>query len=105
HVFEVVVSLPETICDRNRAAAVIRIKKRDVLAGEDVACMDGSERWEEDPRVAVGMAASEVVQIDLVGALEKGHLVLECALRQPPAVVGLEYCLGRHGLILRRAVG
>src|SRR5438034_8575143 len=50
------------------------------------------------------MAAPEVVQIDLVSALEERHLVLERALWQPSAVVGLEYRLGGHGLILRRAV-
>src|SRR6266568_7573183 len=46
HVFERVVPLLQTICNQSGATAVIRIEERKVFAGKDVACMNGSQRWE-----------------------------------------------------------
>jgi len=47
-----------------RRLRILASKEREVLAGEDIACMDDSERREKDPCVAVRVTAPEVEQIN-----------------------------------------
>ena len=63
-----VVRLRQRIADLDAAAAVVGVEQRQVLAREDVAGVHHAKRRETDPRVAVGVAAAEVIQVDLVGA-------------------------------------
>ena len=72
------------------AAAVVAVDERHRLAGEDVARMDDPQSREDHPRVAVGVAGAEVIELDLVGAAADGHLVLERPLRHAAVVVLLE---------------
>src|SRR6185295_11612491 len=68
-----------------RAAAVAGIEARQLVAGKQIADVHHAERAEEHPRVAVGVAASEVEQVDLVGTAEERQLPPEGARRQPAA--------------------
>ena len=70
--------------NQHAAAAVVGVEQREVLAGEDVAGVHDAQRREHDPGVAVRVAAAEVVQVDLIGAVADRHLVLERPLRQSP---------------------
>jgi hypothetical protein len=72
------------------AAAVVAVDDGDVLAWEDIAGMHDPQRREDDPRVAVRVPPTEVVQVDLVRALADRQLVGERALRQASAAVCLE---------------
>ena len=76
--------------DLQHAAAVVGVDERHVLPRENVARVDDAMRREDDPGIAVGVAAAEVVEVDLIGALADGHLVLEGALRHAGVVVLLE---------------
>ena len=89
--------LGQRVADQDAAAAVVGVEQRDVLAREDVAGVHDAKRREHHPRVAVGVAAAEVEQIDLVGALPDRHLVLERLGRQAPAVVRREDVDRRRG--------
>jgi hypothetical protein len=77
---------------------VITVDERYGLAGEDVARVHDAMRREDDPRVAIGVAAAEVIKVDLVRAFADGHPVLEGALRHPVVVVLFE---DRHLLHVR----
>ena len=45
--------------------------ERQVLAGDDVAGRHDAQRRKQHPRVAVRVAAAEVIQLDLIGPLER----------------------------------
>ena len=49
------------------ASAIGGVQERYALSKEDVACVEGSQRREDDPGISAGVSPSEVVQIDLVG--------------------------------------
>ena len=98
-VFQRVGGLRERVADRHPAAAVVRVEQREVLAGEDVAGVHHAQRREDHERVAVRVAAAEVVQVDLIRALAERHLVLERPLRQPLPLFSLKMFVRRAGLI------
>jgi hypothetical protein len=89
-VFDLVVALYERVGVVQHAAAVITVDERQTFGCEQVTQMRGAQRREHDPRVAVRVTRTEVVQVHLVGAFADRHSVLERALRHSAAVVLLE---------------
>src|SRR5688572_8769454 len=53
--------------------------------------MHDSQTRKDDPRIAIRMSPTEVIEIDAILAVEDRHSVLECALRQIFGVLALEY--------------
>ena len=99
-----VITLLETIRNQSSTSAVIRIEEGNVLAREDIAGMNNSQRREQNPGITIGVATSEVIQIDFVRALEQRHFVFECTFRQPFTPVLLKDRLSGYGLVLSRAI-
>ena len=82
--------LLERAADLDAAAAVVDVDEREVLPREDVSRVSHAQLRERDERIAVGVATSEVVQVDTILSRPDGHLVLERPLGQAAAVVRLE---------------
>ena len=73
------------------APTVVSIEDRNVVVpGKDVTRVHDPQRRKQHPCVAVRVAAPEIVQINLVSAASKGHLVLEAPLRQAAAPMLIE---------------
>src|SRR5579864_8117733 len=89
-VLDPVVCLVERFVVMEHAAAIVAVDQREALAGKEIADVRRPKRGEDDNRVAIGVAWTEVVQVDLVRTLADGHLVLERPLGHPAAVALLE---------------
>ena len=81
----------ERVGDLDAAAAVVAVEQRYQLAGEDVAGVHHAQRRKDHPRIAVGVAAPEVIQIDPLRAAADRHLVLERAIGHVLSAVRLEH--------------
>ena len=80
------------------AVAVGNVDERQPLALEHVAGVHGARFPEHHERVAVGVAAPEVIEVDAVGAVEERHPLGVPGLRQILRVLALEGVAVGHRL-------
>ncbi len=105
------------LCERRRVLdarpAVRVVHERHLLAGEQIAGVHGPQFREDDKRVAVGVSAPEVVQLDAIAAAPDCHAILERAIghgvglslqRVHPFHVGLRVFVRDHLYALREVL-
>src|SRR5439155_14440337 len=80
----------QAVADLDSTSAIVRIEKRQILAGKNIAGMHDAKHGKENPCIAVGMTAAEIKKINAIVPGANRHFVLERAFRHADTVVLFE---------------